>query len=98
MREVIERLVEEHVAESSAEHNAEDAVEQQVIDIRRTPSRKTVPPRTIATEHDEQYEAGKVHEPVPANGERSELDGDGVELRMYEHVRGYIIEGLLFAA
>jgi hypothetical protein len=34
MREVVVRLVEEHVAEPSADDHAEDAVHEEVVDVR----------------------------------------------------------------
>ena len=87
MREVVERLVEEHVAEAAAEDHAEHAVEQHVVDVARMPAGQQVLPRAQLAEHDEQHERDEVHEPVPAHGDGADLERDGIELRMDEHAR-----------
>ena len=83
--EVVERLVEQHVAEAAAEDHAEDAVEQHVVDVARVPAGEQVLPRAMLAQHDEQHEADQVHEPVPAHRERADLERDRIELRMDEH-------------
>src|SRR5207237_1307030 len=67
MNQVIERLVEEHVAEPAAEDHAEHAVEQHVIDVARMPARQQILSRAFAAEDDEQNESDEVHETVPAD-------------------------------
>ena len=71
MRQVVHRLVEQHVAEAAAEDHAEHAVEQHVVDVARMPAGEQVLPRAYLAQHDEQHEADQVHEPVPADGERA---------------------------
>jgi hypothetical protein len=39
-----------------------------------------------AAEQDDLGEGDQVHDAVPVDGDRAELEGDGVELRMNEHV------------
>ena len=87
MREVVERLVEQHVAEAAAEDHAEHAVEQHVVDVARMPAGEQVLPRAQLAEHREQDEPDEVHEPVPADGDGPDLERDGIELRMDEHAR-----------
>ena len=57
MREVVARLVEQHVAQAPAEDHAEHAVEQHVVDVARMPAGEHVAARAPAAEHDEEDEA-----------------------------------------
>ena len=85
MREVIERLVEQHVAQPAADDHADHPVEQHVVDVARMPARQQVLARPPLAQDDEQDEADEIHEPVPADRERSELNGHGIELRVNQH-------------
>jgi hypothetical protein len=85
MRRVIGGLVEDDLPEASADDHAKHAVEQQIIESLR----RDAVPRLAggpATPHDQKGdEAGQVHESVPADGQRTKADGDGIELGMDEH-------------
>ena len=87
VREIVERLVENDVAEAAAQDHAEHAVEQHVVDVARMPSGQQVLSRAKLAEHREQDERDEIHEPVPADGDRADLERDGIELRMDEHSR-----------
>jgi len=39
----------------------------------------------MTSEHDEQDEAGQVHETVPSNRQRPEVESDRIELRVDQH-------------
>ena len=85
MRGVIERLVEEHVAQAPAEDHAEHAVEQHVVDVARMPAGEQVAPRAILPSTMTSTNASEVHEPVPAHGDRADAERDRIELRVNEH-------------
>src|SRR5439155_21756205 len=87
MNEVVERLVEQHVAESTAQDHAEHTVEQHVVDVARMPARQQHLARAHAAEHHEQNESDEVHEPVPADRERPEDEHDDVELEKLQRDR-----------
>ena len=86
MGEVIGGLVEKHVTEPPPQNDAEDAVEQHVVDIARMPAGQKILPRAILPKHNEKYEAHQVHEPIPAHREWTELKRDRIELGMYQRV------------
>src|SRR4029434_128040 len=85
MREVIEWFVEQHVAKTPAQNDAEHAVEQHVVDIARMPSREQVLSSADFSQHHERYEPDEIHEPVPSDGDGTDLECDRIELRMDEH-------------
>src|SRR5215471_3106520 len=85
VREVVHRLVEQHVSEAAPYDHPEHAVEEHVVHVARMPTGKQVLPRTNLAEHDEQHEPHEVHKPVPADRERTNVQGDWIELRMNEH-------------
>jgi len=87
MREVVAELVEQHVAKAPAEDDAEDSVEQHVVDVARMPAGEQVLARAILAEHHEHDKAEQVHQAVPAHRERAQLKRDRIELRMDEHGR-----------
>jgi hypothetical protein len=76
--------VEQDPAESPAEDHADRAVEDQVVDLGRRPRG----PRlrgAAARQPPRGQEAHEVHEPVPADLQRPERQGDGIGLRIDEH-------------
>ena len=85
VREVIERLVEKHVAEATSDDHAEDPVEEHVVDVARMPAGQQVLPCANLPEHDEEHEADEIHEPIPAHGKRPDVQCNRIELRMNEH-------------
>ncbi len=87
VREVVLRLVEEHVAQPPAEDHAEHAVQEHVVDARFGDAVGKALARAQLPEHHEGHEGDHVHEAVPAHGERAEAEDDGVELRVGEHGR-----------
>ena len=83
--EIVERLVEQHIAQPATENGSEDAVEKHVVDIARMPARQQVLTRAEFAENDDLDESEQVHEPIPAHRKRAQLNGDRIELRMNEH-------------
>jgi hypothetical protein len=77
--EVIGGLVEKHVAQSPAQHHAEHAPEQQIVDLLHVERRSTLrrqPARMHAAEQHETDEGQQIHEAVPAHGQRADFEGD----------------------
>src|SRR6266853_4788529 len=68
--EIVERLVEQHIAEPATEYRSENAVEKHVVDIARMPARQQVLTRAEFAENDDLHESEQVHEPVPAHRKR----------------------------
>jgi len=91
VRGVVARLVEQHVAEPAADHGAEDAVEEQVLDVAPGPAagRELRQPRPSPGEKEKQREADQVGDAVPVDRDRDaeprEVERDRVELRVHEH-------------
>src|SRR6266567_2571812 len=85
MSEIIERLVEQNVAQATAENHAEHAEEKHVVDVARMPPCQQILSCAILAENDEQDEADQIHQPVPAYGQRSDVEGDRIELRVNQH-------------
>jgi hypothetical protein len=79
--EVVVRLVEEHVAEPSAEHDAERRPGQKIIDVGRLcDQRRPFGERDAIAPADDQ--PGDIGERVPAYREGAELDEGGVDDRV----------------
>jgi len=86
MRKIVAGRVEQHFPETSAEHDAEHAVEQEVVEMRRRPpDRRQLPADAHPPERDELQESRQVHQSVPVDRHRSDLHRDGIELGMDQH-------------
>jgi hypothetical protein len=73
--QVVARFVEQAIADAPTEHHTKNAVQQQVIEIRRLqPLRIAAAP--IAAEQQEHGERREIHQPVPAHRQRADLNGD----------------------
>src|SRR5688572_22356658 len=83
MREVVGGLVEQHVAQATAQDHAEHAPEQHVVDVLGLHAAPALARAPLA-QRKERDETQDVHEAVPAHGQRPEGEDDGVELRMGE--------------
>ena len=87
IRRVVLGLVEQHIAETAADHDAEHAVEQQVLDIAARPA--ALGEMRLAgsqrREPQEEAERDEVGQAVPVDRNGPELEGDGVELRVDKH-------------
>src|SRR5690606_8240130 len=83
--ELIE-TVEEHVAHASTEDHSQRGIEDEVVDLGGT-DRRTGPCRAATGEPPRPRETHEVHEPVPADGQRAELQGDGIESGILPHAR-----------
>src|SRR6185369_7958067 len=91
MRSVVPRLVEQHVAEPAADDGAEDAVEEQILDVAPRPAtlRELRQPRAPPGEKEEQREADQIRDAIPVDRQRDaearQVERDRVELRMPQH-------------
>ena len=72
MRQVLGRLVEQHLAQPAADDDAEHAVEQQVVQLLRIDAVPGLDARPTPAEEQEGDEAGEVHQAVPADGQRAD--------------------------
>ena len=80
------QLVEEHVADPTAEHRAEREVEHDLVDPLRRPATPWVTGGAPPAEPPSEPEADDVGDPVPADRHRPDGDGDGIDLGIGEHV------------
>ena len=88
MKKVKTRLVEQHLPQAAAEDDAEHAVKEQVVELLQRPAgAHQLRMRLDApfAEPPELEEGEQVHQTVPADGQRAERNGDGVELGMNQH-------------
>ena len=85
LRKIVERLVEQDVAEAAAENNPEHAEEEHVVDVARVPAGEQVLPRTHLPQHDEEHKSDQVHQAIPAHGKRPDMKRNRIELRVNEH-------------
>ncbi|MNY31797.1 hypothetical protein D3C86_1659730 [compost metagenome] len=84
VQEITQR-VEQHVADAAAQHHAEHGVEQQVgeavgIDARQAPVGDPLAPQQPGG-----GEAEQVHDAVPVHLDRSQREGDGVDVVEIDH-------------
>src|SRR3989344_2070379 len=82
--EIVRQIVKQHVPQPSAENHAENDVKQQVGYFLRLPT-KTGPLGLSHRQPPATDEADEVHEAVPVDLERSETDGDGVDVGRNKH-------------
>ena len=80
MGQVDAGLIEQHVAEAAAQHDAEGGPGQEVVHLQRRGDGGPEPdeaPHQAPADH----QAGDIGEGIPADRQRAELDDDRVELR-----------------
>jgi hypothetical protein len=88
LHEVAE-IVEQHIAGAAAEDDAQRHPQHVVVELRDRDRRRPAPellgaqdfPRVDPAEHD----AGDIGQRIPANGERSEADGNRIEFWKRQH-------------
>ena len=85
MGKVVSRFVKQHLPQPAAEHHAEHAVEQQVVDVLRAHGVPGLGRSATPAQPDKGGEAGKVHQPVPAHRHRAEGNSNRIELGMNQH-------------
>ena len=91
MAEVIQRLVEQAIAQASADDNAHDTQEQDVFDVARLPGsglpdgNKGFVLQSGTRQQQKQPEGHKVGDAVPVDGQRANLQGNGIDLGMGQH-------------
>ena len=85
--QVIVRLVKQHISKPPTQHHAEHAEEKQVVDIAPGPvlCSELRLCDAQAGQPDEHAESGQIGQAVPMHGQRPELDGDRVKLRVDPH-------------
>src|SRR3989442_9194317 len=83
--EVVKRFVEQNVAEPAAENDAKNTEEKHVVDVARMPAGEQILPCANLAQDDEEREADKVHQPVPAHGQRPDVERNRIELRVDQH-------------
>ena len=80
MGKEIGRVIEEHLAQSSADDDAEHAVKEHVVQVFCCPARlhdmRLFQP--YAAQNRKQDEGQQIHEAVPVDGKRSDRKGDRV--------------------
>ena len=81
-------IVEQHVAEAPADDDAERDIEQKIVNCRSRPVAPGIPGANPA-ERPGDAEADKVHQAVPVNFHRSELQGDGIDVGKSDHGPGF---------
>ena len=88
--EVVRQPVEEHMAQPAADHGAQHPVEHQVFDVLAGEAVQRLAGLALrdahAAQQQELREGHQIHQPIPANGQRTDLQGNGIELGMSEHV------------
>src|SRR5258706_161532 len=77
-------LEEEDIPQPPAEDHSDHAVRQQVVDIAHREPLAQSAPDAQARERDERDEPREIHQPIPADRQAEDADGDGIELRMNE--------------
>jgi hypothetical protein len=83
--EVVARLIEDDEAEAATEHDAGGDIEEQVVDLGHIEGRPAAGPQLRLGQQSADIEPaeqkpGQIGEPVPLDGHRPELQGDGVDV------------------
>src|SRR4029079_3856014 len=84
MGEVMTGLVEDHVAQASAQDDADHGVKEQVVELNPGDRRQTLCD-TPSPQPPGADEPDQIHEAIPAHGEGSELEDDRINLRVGQH-------------
>ena len=82
----VRRLVEKDVAQAPASDHAEDPVEQQVVEVPPGDRRRRPGCNASRPQPPERGKGRQVHQAVPADGKRTDGEGDGIETGMDQHV------------
>ena len=85
----ITRLVEQHEAEPSADHDTERDPKQEIVGLgdrhRRFAAPELGPGHQAAPVEPAEHDAGHVGEAIPADGDRPNFDRHGIDHRVGEH-------------
>ena len=87
MRQVIGRLVEQHIAKTSTQNHAQHAEELQIVQQRQCRAAALTTRNAPAPEQIGAEKGDQIHQPVPAYGQRADGDGNRIVGRMNEHAR-----------
>src|SRR5690348_9537417 len=85
MLQIIAELIKKYVTQTAAHNHAEHTVEQHIVQHADGECPPGISFDTVAPQQNEASESDEIHEPVPSNRKRSELDGNRINLRMNEH-------------
>ena len=86
VRQIIFRLVKQHETEPPAEDDAEHAPGEEIVEHFIGKRRAALFDAAAAEPH-KKDKADNIAERVPADGKRPELEGNGIELRVDNHVK-----------
>src|SRR5271167_2509495 len=84
--------VENAPADAASRYDADRRIENEVIDVERTPGRSRAP-GAVSRQPPSRRESYEIHDPVPMHAQRSNSkkrpdgDGDGIEVRIGQHAR-----------
>jgi hypothetical protein len=79
-------FVEQYLAQSPAQNDAEHAVKKEVVELLNSQEARAMPD-PVAPEPNELNESHQIHQTIPAHGERADRKGDRVELWVKKHRR-----------
>ena len=88
MGEVEVGLVKQHIAQAPAQHYAQHAVSEHVVEVFLGPVQPGLGVDAPAPQYDDQNEGQQVHKAVPMYRQRADMEGDGVDVWMDEHGDG----------
>ncbi len=81
---LIVKVIEQGVADTAAENDAHDDIKQQVANALRRPV-VMGHPRTAQSQPPGAPKSQQIHKPIPAHGQRTQVDGNGINIWMYQH-------------
>ena len=85
LNHVFAEFIEQHVAETTAENDAQYAVEQYIVEILNRQRRMRPRPNRVTPDCPDQRKTDEIHQAIPAHGEWAEMDRNRIKLRMDEH-------------
>jgi hypothetical protein len=83
--QIVTEFVEQHIPETATENHPQHTIKQQIVELLRIQQRCRAALDTVMSECEKQRKGQQIHQPVPANGQRPERDGNRIKLRMNHH-------------
>src|SRR3546814_6347043 len=83
-------ILEQHIADTPAEHHPKHAVEQQVTKGVGVDPGKAAGIDAPGTQPRGHHEGEQVHQPIPVHGHRPELDGDRIYVVQDRHTASHV--------
>src|SRR5262245_2510619 len=86
----MERIVEDHKAEPSAQNDAKREPNEEIVDLLRSDRRAAVRPKGLVADEalrvpDGEDDAGYIGERIPAHREGTDPEGDGIDIGEVDH-------------